>query len=100
MKDTWPGIVVIILSFALLVFSVNRGWTHSWYDDSCCSTVDCAPVEDGLVEEKAGGVHVKGFGVMSYQDSRLRWSRDEKDHLCISTLSKELLCVYRRPKGF
>jgi hypothetical protein len=57
-------------------------------------------VADSVVEELADGVHVTGFGVLSYSDPRVRWSRDFEAHVC-ATLStpRKLLCVYRKPKA-
>jgi len=73
---------------------------HSWYEVACCSGVDCAPVPDTVVEELPDGVHVSGFGVLSYSDPRLRWSRDFEAHVCATQGSQpKLLCVYRKPKG-
>jgi hypothetical protein len=54
-----------------------------------------------MIEERADGVHVRGYGTLSYTDARLRWSQDDRDHMCITQdASHKLLCVYRRPKGF
>ena len=73
---------------------------HSWYEAACCSGVDCAPVADSVVEELADGVHVSGFGVLSYSDPRLRWSRDFEAHVCATQYApRKLLCVYRKPKA-
>lgn len=74
---------------------------HLWYENACCGDVHCRPVEDGTIVEKSEGVAVKGFGILSYGDPRLRWSQDSNDHLCIDTSSNnpKLICVYRRPKG-
>jgi hypothetical protein len=73
---------------------------HGWYEAACCSGTDCAPVDDAAVEEMADGVHVDGFGVLSYSDPRLRWSKDFEAHVCATaTAPRRLLCVYRRPKS-
>jgi hypothetical protein len=67
---------------------------------SLLMSVDCAPVADSVVEEFADGVHVSGFGVLSYGDPRLRWSRDLEAHVCATqSLPRKLLCVYRKPKA-
>ena len=70
---------------------------HLWYENACCADQDCHPVEDGVVTEGRDGVEVQGFGTLSYTDSRLRWSQDNRDHLCVSNIHK-LICVYRKPK--
>lgn len=68
---------------------------HSWYEQSCCGDQDCKEVEDGTVENKQMGVWVKDFGLLSHADPRLRWSRDDKDHICAQ--GTKLFCVYRKP---
>jgi hypothetical protein len=70
---------------------------HSWYEPKCCSGVDCKPVDDEVIAEKSDGLHVQGFGIMSYTDPRLNWSRDYQNHLCVR--GGKLLCIYRRPQG-
>ena len=50
--------------------------------------------------ELPDGVHVSGFGVLSYSDPRLRWSRDFEAHVCATQYApRKLLCVYRKPKA-
>ena len=77
--------------------AVTFASAHSWYEAACCSSKDCKSVDDGAVLEMADGVHVKGWGVLSRSDSRLRWSRDDRDHICEQP--GKLLCVYRKPNG-
>jgi hypothetical protein len=89
------GICASIVGLLLLSVTSARG--HSWYEPSCCSGQDCAPVADGVVTENRLGVHVQGFGFLSPSDSRVRWSRDDQDHVCAS--GGKLLCVYRKPSG-
>jgi len=85
----------------LAIMLADPALSHSWYEPACCSGVDCAPVADGIVEEREDGVHVIGYGILSYGDARLRWSRDEQDHMCVTQdASHKLLCVYRKPKTF
>ncbi len=83
----------MLLVLALLIGSASA---HEWYDPNCCAQVHCHPVDDGVVQEKKDGVYVTGYGVLSYTDPRLRWSRDDRDHVC--EMGPKLLCVYRRPK--
>jgi hypothetical protein len=95
----WFGLLCVL--FAVGAVTVLRFSTpargHSWYEQACCSEKDCAPVPAGDVADKPDGVHVKGWGVLSPSDSRLRWSRDDRDHVCQQP--NKLLCVYRRPMG-
>ena len=93
----WFWLSLICIVFALMMFGVYKARAHSWYEPSCCSGKDCRPVDDGHVVEKADGVHVKGWGVLNRADSRLRWSRDDRDHVCENPA--KLLCVYRKPNG-
>jgi len=81
----------------LIVLACSVAHAHDWYEPACCGGSHCHPVADGVVVEGAAGVTVEGFGLMSYSDWRLRWSRDERDHVCI--VDGKLACVYRRPKG-
>ena len=91
--------ILILMAFFLIIYLTPAN-AHDWYDAKCCSGIDCAEVPNGTVEEKSDGIHVKGHGILSYTDSRLNWSRDDQDHLCVSKSSGKLLCVYRKPKGY
>lgn len=84
-------LVVLIL----IAFAIRVAWGHGWYEQSCCSDKDCHPVENGAVQNGKEGVAVEGFGLLSYSDPRLRWSRDDRDHICHNGI--KLHCVYRRP---
>jgi hypothetical protein len=85
---------------AAVSFAASLAQAHSWYEPACCSGVDCAPVEDSVVEEMPDGVHVSGFGTLNYDDPRLRWSQDFEAHVCATTIApRKLLCVYRKPKA-
>jgi len=80
----------------ILIASCVAAHAHDWYETSCCGGSHCGPVADGVVIEGADGVTVEGFGLLSYGDTRLRWSRDDRDHLCV--VDGKLACVYRKPK--
>lgn len=91
---------VLIAVFIILALASVPARGHEWYENACCSDRDCAPVADGTVTDKKGGVAIEGFGTLNYSDPRLRWSRDNRDHLCISSgPPQKLICVYRRFKG-
>jgi hypothetical protein len=99
-----PGNGARLLAFSLLaalpICSPEGARAHSWYEAACCSERDCVPVEEGVVVEKADGVHVQGHGILNRMDPRLRMSRDDRDHLCVAPHSStKLLCVYRKPNG-
>jgi len=85
--------IVIAASLACL----GSASAHDWYELGCCGGSHCGPVADGVVVERKDGVSVQGFGTLSYSDPRLRWSRDDRDHVC--SVGDKLLCVYRKPKG-
>jgi hypothetical protein len=87
-----------LAAIALLVaLFVGAALSHEWYEPACCSGNDCAPVDDGTVVEKSDGVHVQGWGVLNRSDPRVRWSRDDRDHVC--AIAGKLYCVYRNPNA-
>ena len=98
--------VIVAFMFAVMIGTLwaqpamhdHVAMQTTFYEPSCCSGRDCAPVADGVVSEKAAGVLVQGYGLLSYSDARLRWSRDDRDHVCAQ--AGKLLCIYRRPKAF
>jgi hypothetical protein len=96
-------LILVILATLLLAgaaivvgrMQAMQALAHGWYEASCCSDRDCRPVPDEFVEETKAGVVVKGHGTLSSTDPRLRWSRDQRTHLCEEP--GKLLCVYRKP---
>lgn len=100
-RTVLPWVFVLVAAAMLILATLTTAGAHSWYEPQCCSSTDCAPVDDGVVEEKSDGIHVKGYGVLSYTDPRIRWSKDDQDHLCTEQYGQhKLLCVYRKPKGY
>lgn len=88
-----------------LLTSTSPTSAHDWYEFSCCGNRDCKPVPDDTVTETKDGVLIKGFGLVSETDPRLRWSQDDRDHICSQDISSfgakvttKLLCVYRKRK--
>jgi len=103
-RNDWVLVVVIALALMLLA-SITPAGAHDWYESACCHNKDCKPVPDGVVTETADGVRVEGFGILSESDSRLRWSQDDRDHICAfpqstfgAPVTKKLQCVYRKRK--
>lgn len=97
--------VIWLIYGALIAAAINSADAHDWYETSCCSGKDCAPVSDDIVVETKDGIVVKGYGILSESDPRVRWSQDERDHLCVSRNSlwggpvkEKLMCVYRKRK--
>lgn len=101
-----PYIIGAALIVIILVIWVSIAKAHEWYDSDCCSGKDCDPVPDGTVVETGQGVVVKGFETIQEGDTRLRWSKDERDHICVAKapyyysqgVQQKLRCVYRKRK--
>jgi hypothetical protein len=55
-------IFYIVLATAIWVFLAPPAAAHSWYDQDCCNTMDCAPVslEDvqGIIDIGPAGIRV------------------------------------------
>ena len=83
----------------ILVLSLWLLHVHDWYEQSCCGNTHCHTVPDGTVVNLATGLYIKGHGMIAYSDPRIRWSQDEKDHVCelkdLDDGHLKLLCVYR-----
>ena len=92
-------IATLVIGPFLAVALIGAASAHDQhlYDMACCDRQDCKPVADGVVEEKADGVHIQGHGIVNRLDPRLRTSRDDRDHLCIR--GGKMICVYRKPNG-
>lgn len=93
-SGVWIGFV-LGLGFAFMVATKASGHetkTGWMYDAACCGGSDCQPVKDGVVVPKADGIWVDGFGILSYTDMRVHWSRDDDDHVCARGM--KLYCVY------
>jgi hypothetical protein len=90
---------VIALSLMTPIHDAPEHWA---YDNSCCGGRDCHQVPDGTVRETKAGVLIQGFGILDDHDPRLKWSKDEHDHLCINDNlhPPQLLCVYRRQQFY
>jgi len=76
----------------------GKGGVPDWYDPSCCSNMDCKPVEDSDIEfSDAGGpvVRYKPTGNV-FHHSHFRKSQDERYHVCINPNSGVSLCFYDR----
>lgn len=95
------AITIMWAVYALLVTAAIAN-AHDWYESACCSGKDCAPVPEGSVVETHDGIVVKGWGILSESDGRIRWSQDDRDHICARPANQwgpaKLLCVYRKRK--
>jgi hypothetical protein len=106
MKDLHPGHIFVFIGALLIILVLYNAVAkaHDWYEPQCCSGSDCKPVHDDDVAERPDGVHVRGWGVLSRTDPRIRTSRDDASHICetpggILTSSRKLYCVYLKPSG-
>jgi hypothetical protein len=96
------------LSLLCLALAVPAA-SHHWYDPTCCSEQDCAPVPDAAIEAMGDGYHVTLLPgdhpmirrplrtVVPYQDPRINWSQDARQHACVITGkggSQGLMCIY------
>ncbi|WP_172292955.1 hypothetical protein [Pseudoruegeria sp. HB172150] len=91
-------------AFLLLIFA-TAAQPHGWYDPYCCSDRDCAHIRatavavDGawIVSLKANDHPMLNSSVkyiIHFDDFRVRPSRDNYFHACISSKEGYLLCLY------
>ena len=84
------------------------GWAYS---NECCSSADCAPVDDEAIEEVQGGFRltlrpgehpmVKDRPVVVFVphgDRRIQKSGDWRKHACLSRFGS-VFCLYLVPGG-
>lgn len=98
--------VLVLMAGSALAQDLPRGLGHPpggavhWYDSGCCHEKDCEPVEPGAITAQSDGYHVRyltsrGFvaqGVVPYNSSSIRPSRDAQEHAC--STSQRILCIY------
>lgn len=93
---------------AVLALS-GPGLAHSWYDLTCCSDRDCAPVPDRSIVAMGDGYHVTLMpgdhplirwplrAVIPFDDPRVHLSKDARQHACIGVGPDNyqgILCIY------
>lgn len=82
------GLTVLIAGMVLafiFMFVGTSARAHDWYEYSCCSDRDCAPLAEGTVVEGPAGYEIPSTGeTIPYFDPRIRklWSPDGKFHRC------------------
>jgi len=80
------------LTLAALLATSAAAHSHSWYEPSCCSGYDCAPVDD--VRMTRSGWYVESTGeTIPYGDDRERPSRDGQFHRCAPP-GEKTRCLY------
>lgn len=80
------------------------GESH-WYDNACCDTADCEPVEPGAIVEVPGGFRVRYFtsrgflaeGFVPRNSTKYRESKDGREHACASR--QAIICIYLPPRA-
>lgn len=92
-----------------LMLTASGAVAHSWYDATCCSARDCAPVPAASIVAMGDGYHVTLMPgdhplirwplrtVVPYGDPRINWSQDASQHACIATGPDDyqgVLCIY------
>jgi len=93
--------MLFIAALVALMMLAAPAAGHEWYDPACCNEVHCHPVADGVVQQLGFGVSVRldtHTLTIPYSDPRLRWSRDDHDHICSN--GSQVYCVYRKPSLF
>ncbi|MGE0232688.1 MAG: hypothetical protein AB7O39_03290 [Flavobacteriaceae bacterium] len=91
-----------IIGLALIIYAawVDMAAAHEaaagWqYDNSCCSSADCAEAEDGAVSATSQGWRINENGeIVAYGSDRVKPSRDSKFHVCRPPLSSKVRCIY------
>jgi len=97
---------------AMVAVSAAPVAAHEWYDPSCCSGQDCAPVEASAIKAEDGNWHVSldpgshplvtkpMSWVVPFDAPKVRESQDDKFHACVGVRSGILFCLYVPQGGF
>jgi hypothetical protein len=93
----YPKTACAALIFVVMLIS-HVALAHSWYDLSCCSTYDCAPVEGKQVEERGYDTYFRGDLV---PPEKIKDGKDEFWHACLPLVDGKpvLRCLYRPIRG-
>lgn len=103
--------IAAALALTLIALIVTLLWpssaeAHDWYDAVCCSDEDCAPVRAATVRATPDGWEVTLAPgdhpmvqeplrhVYPYDSPRVRPSRDQDFHACVSVHGQRMLCLY------
>jgi hypothetical protein len=112
---TFVVMMVGALFCLVIALFASSARAHEWYQADCCSGIDCAPVDAAAVVESPAGFVVtirpgthpmwpaskteNLVAVYPYRSSKVRPSRDENWHVCISSAGTPL-CLYVIGGGF
>lgn len=92
--------------FLASFLNISQAPAHSWYDPSCCHSMDCAPVTAQRRDDNAQGVWMTsrhGSVFVPDEFKRRYESRDHERHICMRNSSPlgtgimKPICVYDPP---
>ena len=105
MKALLASIALLCLSQTASAQELPRGLGHPsgtdhFYDNACCSTRDCEPVEPGAIRQTPEGYAIRYMtsrghvaeGFLPYGASGIRPSRDAQEHACAPF--DKVICIY------
>jgi hypothetical protein len=100
------ALLTILIGIVLLGYSVQRLRAHDaptgWnYPFACCSGMDCRPIPEKAISERAEGYVVPSGEVVGYQDTRLKDSPDGAYHWCTVAGADDgrTICLFIPPRG-
>lgn len=107
---TFKQLVWILSLVVVLTATAQVAFGHSWYDPTCCSGRDCAPIPDDSVTVTPEGYHVRLEPgdhplvksvidtVIPFGSDDVMPSQDEHYHACVSmgspSVDPTVLCLY------
>lgn len=94
--------IVFWACVAIFALGVTLAMAHSFYDPSCCSTIDCYPVEEGAIIETPAGFDIVATGEFIRRDeSKVRLSPDGQWHRCSYGGDRKAgtICIYVPGRG-
>lgn len=89
----------ILIGICMCLLLLTAAEAHSWYDSSCCSDSDCAPVADGAIREEPNEFIMPNGDTVARTSGRVHQSLDGRWHWC-HTQQAGTICVYVPPRGF
>ena len=99
-KSKWVVVAAFILFAYFLAQAARPAKSHEWYAPACCSERDCRPALAGEVKATTEGyLHIKSNTLLKWGDSRLRPSQDAETHICVTSNSAVVFCIYYATGG-
>ena len=90
----------LVFAWPARAHDAPSGWSYPF---ACCSGVDCRPVTQPRISERAQGYVIEGTGeVVAYSDPRVRDSPDGDYHWCsvAGADDSRTICLFVPPKSF